>query len=201
MLQANIKPPGPGYTVTRDRLFRRKPAFQLAQAIPTATRMVGRGAVSFPPHQKLSQVGNSLKMANYTSAPEDEYDVLIEDNLTNNEIEPCTSYDPKILLAQLVPHLYTTLFMVGLLDNILAVLILVKYKGLNYNLDKSVQITKIIATIHCCVNPLLYVFLDNAFREHLRRHLCCLCDDTAPQPTEEYAQDTSRGEHHLSTNM
>ncbi|EPY73427.1 hypothetical protein CB1_008058009 [Camelus ferus] len=263
-------------------------------------------------------------MANYTSAPEDEYDVLIEDNLTNNEIEPCTSYDPKILLAQLVPHLYTTLFMVGLLDNILAVLILVKYKGLkyveniyflnlaianlcfvltlpfwaytashggvlgnplcktlvvfysiglyseaffnalltvqtyfcymrmrktprfrearhdifklvftimvvfllmwgpynialflsafnehfslhdcnsSYNLDKSVQITKIIATIHCCVNPLLYVFLDNAFREHLRRHLCCLCDDTAPQPTEEYAQDTSRGEHHLSTNM
>ncbi|XP_010995387.2 C-C chemokine receptor-like 2 isoform X1 [Camelus dromedarius] len=360
-------------------------------------------------HRKLLQRGNSLKMANYTSAPEDEYDVLIEDNLTNNEIEPCTSYDPKILLAQLVPHLYTTLFMVGLLDNILAVLILVKYKGLkyveniyflnlaianlcfvltlpfwaytashggvlgnplcktlvvfysiglyseaffnalltvqtyckffdvrffsasrtvagstitmawvvavlvtlpelvfykpqlesqeykcflsrphflpadetfwkhfltlkmnilgfllplfvfvvcymrmrktprfrearhdifklvftimvvfllmwgpynialflsafnehfslhdcnsSYNLDKSVQITKIIATIHCCVNPLLYVFLDNAFREHLRRHLCCLCDDTAPQPTEEYAQDTSRGEHHLSTNM
>ena len=67
-------------------------------------------------------------MANYTSAPEDDYDVFIEDDLSDDEIEPCTPYDPKILSAQLVPYLYTTVFMVGLLDNILVVFILVKYK-------------------------------------------------------------------------
>lgn len=351
----------------------------------------------------------SLKMANYTSAPEDDYDVLIEDNLSNNEIEPCTPYEPKILSAQLVPYLYTMVFMAGLLDNILVVLILVKYKRLkqveniyflnlaisnlcflptlpfwaytasregvlgdppckivvalysiglyseaffnvlltaqryqeffrmrrlfsacrmvagniftsalawvtailvtlpelafykpqmesqkykcfftrphflpadetfwkhfltlkmnilgfllplfffvfcyvrmrktlkcgarncdlfklvftimvvfllmwgpynialflsafnehfslhgcesSYNLNRSVQIMKIIATTHCCVNPLLYVFLNKAFRKHLCQ-LCHLCSDTAPPPTEEPAQGTSREEYHLST--
>ena len=69
-------------------------------------------------------------MANYTSAPEDDYDVFIEDDVSNNKIEPCTPYDPKILSAQLVPYLYTTVFLVGLLDNILVVFILVKCKGL-----------------------------------------------------------------------
>ncbi|XP_057562193.1 C-C chemokine receptor-like 2 [Hippopotamus amphibius kiboko] len=69
-------------------------------------------------------------MANYTAAPEDDYDVFIEDDLSNNEIEPCTPYDPKILSAQLVPYLYTMVFIAGLLDNIVVVLILVKYKGL-----------------------------------------------------------------------
>ncbi|XP_058932673.1 C-C chemokine receptor-like 2 isoform X2 [Kogia breviceps] len=348
-------------------------------------------------------------MANYTSAPEDDYDVLIEDNLSNNEIEPCTPYEPKVLSAQLVPYLYTMVFTAGLLDNILVVLILVKYKGLkqveniyflnlaisnlcflptlpfwaytasregvlgdplckilvalysiglyseaffnvlltvqryqeffrmrrlfsacrkvagsiftsalawltailvtlpelafykpqmesqkykcfftrphflpadetfwkhfltlkmnilvfllplfffvfcyvrmrktlkcgvrncdlfklvftimvvfllmwgpynialflsafnehfslhgcesSYNLNRSVQMTKIIATTHCCINPLLYVFLNKAFRKHLC-HLCHLCSDTAPQPTEEPAQGTSREEYHLST--
>ena len=68
-------------------------------------------------------------MANYTSAPEDDYDVFIEDDVSNNKIEPCTPYDPKILSAQLVPYLYTTVFLVGLLDNILVVFILVKCKG------------------------------------------------------------------------
>ncbi|XP_055269621.1 C-C chemokine receptor-like 2 isoform X3 [Moschus berezovskii] len=241
---------------------------------------------------KLYEEG--LKMANYTSAPEDDYDVLIEDDLSNNEIEPCTPYDPKILSAQLVPYLYSTVFMAGLLDNILFVFILMesqKYKcfftglhflpadetswkhfltlkmnilgfllplfafvysyvrmratpqfrernydlfklvftvmavfllmwgpynialflsafnehfslhgcGSSYNLNKSVQITRIIAATHCCINPLLYVFLDKAFRKHLS-HLCYLCSDTAPQPTEEPAQSTSGEEYHLSRN-
>ncbi|XP_052497587.1 C-C chemokine receptor-like 2 isoform X2 [Budorcas taxicolor] len=355
---------------------------------------------------KLYEEG--LKMANYTSAPEDDYDVLIEDDLSNSKIEPCVPYDPKILSAQLVPSLYTTVFIVGLLDNILVVFILVKYKGLkqaenicflnlalsnlgflltlpfwayaashgegfddplckillmlysiglyseaffnilltvqrykeffhvrrrfsacrtvagsilmsalvwvtatlvtlpelvfykpqmesqkskcfftglhflpddetfwkhfltlkmnilgfllplfafvycyvrmrktlqfrkrnyglfklvftimavfllmwgpynitlflsafnehvslhgcasSYNLNKSVQITRIIATTHCFINPLLYMFLDKAFRKHLSR-LCCLCSDAAPQPTEEPAQGTSGEEYYLS---
>ncbi|KAB0389606.1 hypothetical protein E2I00_016563, partial [Balaenoptera physalus] len=392
------------------QLFRRKPAFQLAQTVPTATRMVGQEAIPSPPrnsvsvmsmlmlrvvsllqtfiyilqeknsdlsasHRKLLR-GGSLKMANYTSAPEDDYDVLIEDNLSNNDMEPCTPYEPKMLSAQLVPYLYTTVFTAGLLDNILVVLIVVKYKGLkqveniyflnlaisnlclyseaffnvlltvqryqeffrmrrlfsacrmvagsiftsavawvtailvtlpelafykpqmesqkykcfftrphflpadetfwkhfltlkmnilgfllplfffvfcyvrmrktlkcgvrncdlfklvftimvvfllmwgpynialflsafnehfslhgcesSYNLNRSIQIMKIIATTHCCINPLLYVFLNKAFRKHLC-HLCHLCSDTAPQPTEEPAQGTSREEYHLST--
>lgn len=347
-------------------------------------------------------------MANYTSAPEDDYDVLIEDDLSNSKIEPCVPYDPKILSAQLVPSLYTTVFIVGLLDNILVVFILVKYKGLkqaenicflnlalsnlgflltlpfwayaashgegfddplckillmlfsiglyseaffnvlltvqrykeffhvrrrfsacrtvagsilmstlvwvtaalvtlpelvfykpqmesqkykcfftglhflpddetfwkhfltlkmnilgfllplfvfvycyvrmrktlqfrernyglfklvftimavfllmwgpynitlflsafkehvslhgcasSYNLNKSVQITRIIATTHCSINPLLYMLLDKAFRKHLSR-LCCLCSDAAPLPTEEPAQGTSGEEYYLS---
>ncbi|KAJ8791956.1 hypothetical protein J1605_004181 [Eschrichtius robustus] len=140
---------------------------------------------------KLYEEG--LKMANYTSAPEDDYDVLIEDNPSNNAMEPCTPYEPKMLSAQLVPYLYTTVFTAGLLDNILVVLIVS-----SYNLNRSIQIMKIIATTHCCINPLLYVFLNKAFRKHLC-HLCHLCSDTAPQPTEEPAQGTLREEYHLST--
>ncbi|XP_014646851.1 PREDICTED: C-C chemokine receptor-like 2 [Ceratotherium simum simum] len=68
-------------------------------------------------------------MANHTPT-EDDYDVLIEDDLKNNEIEQCDQYDNKILSTQLVPPLYTMVFILGLLDNLLAVLILVKHKGL-----------------------------------------------------------------------
>ncbi|XP_054450444.1 C-C chemokine receptor-like 2 [Pteronotus mesoamericanus] len=72
-------------------------------------------------------------MANYTLAPDgDDYDVLIEGDLNNSDTEQCPQYDANVLLAQLVPQLYTTVFLVGLLDNSLAVLILVKYKRLQY---------------------------------------------------------------------
>lgn len=70
-------------------------------------------------------------MANYTSAPDGEdYDVIIEDNLNNSGTEQCDHYDAKILSAQLVPPLYVTVFLVGLLGNGLVVLDLVKFKGL-----------------------------------------------------------------------
>ncbi|XP_008069411.1 C-C chemokine receptor-like 2 [Carlito syrichta] len=71
-------------------------------------------------------------MANYTLPPEDEYDVLIEDDLKDDKTELCDRYDAQVLSAQLVPQLYSTIFVVGLLDNILVVLILVKYKGLKH---------------------------------------------------------------------
>lgn len=35
-------------------------------------------------------------------------------------------------------------------------------------LDASVQVTQLIATTHCCVNPFLYLLLDKAFTRHLR---------------------------------
>ncbi|XP_008580349.1 PREDICTED: C-C chemokine receptor-like 2 isoform X2 [Galeopterus variegatus] len=71
-------------------------------------------------------------MVNYTLAPEDEYDVLIEGDLENNEIEQCDSYDANTLSTQLVPQLCYTVFVAGLLGNILVVLVLVKYKGLKH---------------------------------------------------------------------
>ncbi|XP_016796388.2 C-C chemokine receptor-like 2 isoform X1 [Pan troglodytes] len=72
----------------------------------------------------------SLKMANYTLAPEDEYDVLIEGELESDEAEQCDKYDAQALSAQLVPSLCSAVFVIGVLDNLLVVLILVKYKGL-----------------------------------------------------------------------
>ncbi|XP_016058231.1 PREDICTED: C-C chemokine receptor-like 2 [Miniopterus natalensis] len=76
-------------------------------------------------------------MANYTSAPDDDYyDVFIEDDLNDNETllkdnaEQCHQYDPEVLSAQLVPQLYTVVSLVGLLDNFLVVFILVKHKRL-----------------------------------------------------------------------
>ncbi|XP_006868909.1 PREDICTED: c-C chemokine receptor-like 2 [Chrysochloris asiatica] len=71
-------------------------------------------------------------MDNYTSVPYDDYDVLIEGDLPNNDREHCDKYDATFLSAQLVPKLYFTVFVVCLLDNFLVVLILVKYKGLRY---------------------------------------------------------------------
>ncbi|KAM8758213.1 C-C chemokine receptor-like 2 [Rhynchonycteris naso] len=73
----------------------------------------------------------SLLMASYTLAPdEDDYDVLIEGDLNISETEQCHQYDAKVLWAQLVPQLYTTVSLVGLLDNILVMFILVKFKRL-----------------------------------------------------------------------
>ncbi|XP_045385790.1 C-C chemokine receptor-like 2 [Lemur catta] len=71
-------------------------------------------------------------MANYTSAPEDEYDVLIEGDLKDNEAEQCDKYDAQVLSAQLAPLLFSLVFLAGLLGNIVVVLILVKYKGLKH---------------------------------------------------------------------
>lgn len=72
-------------------------------------------------------------MANYTLAPdEDYYDILIEGDLNHSVTEQCHQYDAAVLLAHVVPQLYTTVFLAGLLDNSLAVLALVKYKGLRH---------------------------------------------------------------------
>ncbi|XP_030045919.1 C-C chemokine receptor type 4 [Microcaecilia unicolor] len=44
-------------------------------------------------------------------------------------------------------------------------------------LDYSLQVTEVIALIHCCLNPIIYVFLGEKFRKHLRVlfYKCSLC--------------------------
>lgn len=74
----------------------------------------------------------SLKMDNYVTAPEDDYDVLIEDDLNNDEIKLCHLYETKILSTRVLPQLYATVFLAGLLGSLLVVLILVKHKGLKH---------------------------------------------------------------------
>ncbi|XP_042834702.1 C-C chemokine receptor-like 2 isoform X2 [Panthera tigris] len=69
-------------------------------------------------------------MANYTLAPEDNYDVFIEGDLNDDEIETCHPYDAKVLLSRVVPKLFIPVLLAGLLGNILTVLILAKHKGL-----------------------------------------------------------------------
>lgn len=59
-----------------------------------------------------------------------------------------------------------------------------------YALDRAVHVTKIIADVHCCANPLLYVLLDRAFRGHLGR-LCPVCGRAPPSRT----RDPPRGEY------
>ncbi|KAM6169273.1 C-C chemokine receptor-like 2 [Rhynchocyon petersi] len=74
-------------------------------------------------------------MDNYTSsAPvnDDYYDVFIEDIPNNDGIEQCEKYEATILSTQLVPALFSTVFLVCLLDNLLLVLVLVKHKGLRH---------------------------------------------------------------------
>ncbi|XP_005877134.1 PREDICTED: C-C chemokine receptor-like 2 isoform X1 [Myotis brandtii] len=67
--------------------------------------------------------------------------------------------------------------------------------GSRNHLDRSVQVTAIIASTHCCVNPLLYALLDKACRR-------CLCSRCCPlPPTEDPAQDTPWEEHDHSTQL
>lgn len=67
-------------------------------------------------------------MDNCTVAPEDEYDVLIKDDLDVSGTDPVPT--PEFLSAQQVLRFCCAVFAVGLLDNGLVVFILVRYKGL-----------------------------------------------------------------------
>lgn len=79
----------------------------------------------------MSPQGSRL-MANYTIAPDEDYDVLIEDELDDIPGPSCQKYDASILLAQLAPLLYFSVFVVGFLGNMLVMLVLMKYKGLRH---------------------------------------------------------------------
>lgn len=68
-------------------------------------------------------------MDNYTVGPDDEYDVLILDDYLDNS-GPDQVPAPEFLSSQQVLQFCCAVFAVGLLDNVLAVFILLKYKGL-----------------------------------------------------------------------
>ncbi|XP_058534784.1 C-C chemokine receptor-like 2 isoform X2 [Ochotona princeps] len=104
-------------------------------------------------------------MDNSTAAPEDEYDVLIDGDLQSSETPPCDMDATKVLSPHLLQPLLFTVFTLGLLDNILLVLILDCRSS--YHLHASVQITKVIATSHSCMTPLLCVTLHKPIRKYL----------------------------------
>ncbi|XP_039083961.1 C-C chemokine receptor-like 2 isoform X1 [Hyaena hyaena] len=93
--------------------------------------MVGQEAVPSSPPPELCQV-RGLKMTNYTSAPEEDYDVLIEGDLNGDDMETCPPYDAKLLSSRVVPLLFSSVILAGLLGNTLAVPILAKHKGLRH---------------------------------------------------------------------
>ncbi|XP_052043061.1 C-C chemokine receptor-like 2 [Apodemus sylvaticus] len=63
-----------------------------------------------------------------------------------------------------------------------------------YLLDASVQVTQLIATTHCCVNPLLYLLLDKAFMSYLRS-VFPRCNDIPFQSSRGSQPATSREDH------
>lgn len=69
-------------------------------------------------------------MENSTGTPEEDYDVLIDGDLESSQTPRCEADAASVLSAQLVRLLCSTVFTLGLLDNVLFVLVLVKYKGL-----------------------------------------------------------------------
>lgn len=54
--------------------------------------------------------------------------------------------------------------------------------GSRYHLDRCVQVTGIIASTYCCVNPLLFLLLDKALRRGLRPDCCPLPPPEGPAP-------------------
>lgn len=85
----------------------------------------GPSRLPFPP-----QV--SREMTNYTAVPEDEYDVLIDGDLSGDEVDPCDLSASEVLSARQVGQVCASLFTAGLLANSLVLFILIKYKGLKH---------------------------------------------------------------------
>ncbi|XP_008825070.1 C-C chemokine receptor-like 2 [Nannospalax galili] len=109
-------------------------------------------------------------MANYTEAPEDEYDVLIEGDLEDSDLEPRDRYNTELLSAQQVLQLCFTVFVVGLLDNLLAVFILVKYKGLKH--VGNIYFLNLAVSNFCFLLPLPF-WAHSIFRGESLSNLMC----------------------------
>ncbi|XP_069873670.1 C-C chemokine receptor-like 2 [Dipodomys merriami] len=73
-------------------------------------------------------------MADYTVTPDDEYDVLIQDEVENETVWPesCDPNPVSVLTAQQMPWLFSIICVLGLLDGVLMVFLLVKHKGLKH---------------------------------------------------------------------
>ncbi|XP_012590690.1 PREDICTED: C-C chemokine receptor-like 2 [Condylura cristata] len=69
-----------------------------------------------------------------------------------------------------------------------------------YLLDRGVQITKLLATSHCCVNLLLVVLLDKTVRQHLYS-LCPWCGSTLTGHPQAPEYDSPQREHRCSSEV
>ncbi|XP_038598108.1 C-C chemokine receptor-like 2 [Tachyglossus aculeatus] len=58
------------------------------------------------------------------------YDVFIEEDFKEDEMENCYKYDGQVLATQFMPRLYLLVFVLGLVGNTLILVILIKYKRL-----------------------------------------------------------------------
>uniref|UniRef100_A0A8C3QQQ4 G-protein coupled receptors family 1 profile domain-containing protein n=1 Tax=Cyanoderma ruficeps TaxID=181631 RepID=A0A8C3QQQ4_9PASS len=78
-------------------------------------------------------------------------------------------------------------------------------------LEKAIQVTETISMIHCCINPVIYVFvgekfrayLYSFFRKHVAPHLCKKCPSLYREKLERanstFTQSTA--EHDVSTGL
>ncbi|XP_078233491.1 C-C chemokine receptor type 2 [Pogona vitticeps] len=80
----------------------------------------------------------------------------------------------------------------------------------NGNIALAVDVTEIIAMIHCCLNPFIYAFVGEKFRKYLcvlyRKHiaiyLSCLCPGQhRPKLTRSVSSFISTTEHDISTGL
>ncbi|KAM6160944.1 C-C chemokine receptor-like 2 [Erethizon dorsatum] len=109
-------------------------------------------------------------MANYTAAPEDEYDVLIDGDLSGEEVDPCDKSAAAVLLAQQAGQVCTALFTVGLLANSLVLFILIKYKGLKH--VENIYFLGVALSNLCFLLPLPFWAPAAAHREGLGCPAC-----------------------------
>ncbi|KAM4906575.1 C-C chemokine receptor type 5-like isoform 1-T2 [Sylvia borin] len=78
-------------------------------------------------------------------------------------------------------------------------------------LEKAIQVTETISMIHCCINPVIYVFVGEKFRaylytffrKHVAPHLCKKCPSLYREKLERvnstFTQSTA--EHDISTGL
>ncbi|NXU96791.1 CCR5 protein, partial [Cettia cetti] len=78
-------------------------------------------------------------------------------------------------------------------------------------LEKAIQVTETISMIHCCINPVIYVFvgekfrayLYSFFRKHVAPHLCKKCPSLYREKLERVSSTftQSTAEHDISTGL
>ncbi|XP_063117125.1 chemokine C-C motif receptor-like 2 isoform X2 [Cavia porcellus] len=122
------------------------------------------------PRPELQQAVSLRQMANYTAAPEDEYDVLIDGDLGVEEGDLCARSSATVLSAQQVGQVCAALFTVGLLVNLLILLILVKCKGLKH--VENIYFLCVALANLCFLLPLPFWAPAAQHREGLGRAAC-----------------------------
>ena len=77
-------------------------------------------------------------------------------------------------------------------------------------LDLAIQVTEVIAYTHCCINPVIYVFVGERFRKYLRQLFQRLVvvplskwlpSRFVDKPERASSMSPSTGEHELSAGL